>query len=173
MTQPPAILRLALDQNFPLTLIRDLQRWLPSDVELVHLRDIDRRMSDLPDRALIIALHQSGWHGLITNNYKMLDVPTEVAAIVKTKLTVIAIEGLGQDPIRATGALLLELPGLAKRLRPRQANVFRLTQKRPTNAWDYFARAASKINRDPGDLWDEVGVTNEELTAVVLPTAQV
>ncbi len=31
----------------------------------------------------------------------MLDVPTEIAAIVKTKMIVIAIEGLGHDPLRA------------------------------------------------------------------------
>ena len=69
-------------------------------------------------RSLIIALHQGGWNGLITNNYKMLDVPAEVAAIVKTKLTVVAVEGLGHDPLRAVGALLLELPGIANRIRP-------------------------------------------------------
>ena len=69
-------------------------------------------MPELDDRPLIIALHQTGWDGLITNNYKMLDVPGEVAAIVKTKLTVIAVEGLGHDPLRAVGALLLELPGV-------------------------------------------------------------
>jgi hypothetical protein len=62
---------------------------------------------------------------LITN-YKMLEVPTEIAAIVTTKMIIIAIEGLGHDPLRAVGALLLELPGLPDRIRPRRSNVFRL-----------------------------------------------
>ena len=50
---------------------------------------------------LFIALHQLGWDGLITNNYKMLDVPTEVAATVKTKAVVVAIEGLGRPAARS------------------------------------------------------------------------
>ncbi len=169
MTQPAASMRLALDQNFPLSILRQLRGLLPDDVELVHLNHIDRRMSDLSDRALIIALWQAGWDGLVTNNYKMLDIPHEVAAIVKTELTVIAIEGLGHDPIRATGALLLELPGLSRRLRPRRANVFRLKQHPSTSAWSYFADAARKQNREPQTLWQDVGVFEDELAQPALP----
>ena len=79
---------------------------------------IDRRLGELDDRGLIIALYQLGWAGLVTNNYKMLYVPAEIAAIVKTKLLVFAVEGVGHDPLRATGALLLDLPGALKRHRP-------------------------------------------------------
>lgn len=107
MTASVSRMRLALDQNFPIPLIDAVYDFLPADMQIAHLKVIDRRLSDLDDRSLVIALHQSGWDGLITNNYKMLDVPEEVAAIVKTKLTVIAIEGLGHDPLRAVGALLL------------------------------------------------------------------
>jgi len=76
---------------------------------------------------------------LITNNYKMLEVPTEIAAIVTTKMIIIAIEGLGHDPLRAVGALLLELPGLPDRLKPGTSNVFRLAYRRrpPEDAWTY------------------------------------
>ena len=126
-------------------------------------------MPELDDRPLIIALRQSGWDGLITNNYKMLDVPGEVAAIVKTKLTVIAVEGLGHDPLRAVGALLLELPGISRRICPRHANVFRLAcrQRPPTDAWEYF-KAAARHHRDPDDLWREIGVTDQELETPIL-----
>lgn len=169
MTSTATKLRLALDQNFPIPLIEAVRTYLPTNLEIAHLKNIDRRMSDLDDRSLIIALHQGGWNGLITNNYKMLDVPAEVAAIVKTKLTVVAVEGLGHDPLRAVGALLLELPGIANRIRPKQANVFRLTYRRrqATDAWEYFKDAASRHERDPADLWAEVGVTNEELATRV------
>ena len=118
-------MRLALDQNFPTPLINAVRAYLPSNLELQSLHEIDPRLSDLDDRPLIIGLHQLGWDGLITNNYKMLEVPTEIAAIVTTKMIIIAIEGLGHDPLRAVGALLLELPGLPDRLRPRTSNVFR------------------------------------------------
>lgn len=122
-------MRLALDQNFHIPLINAIRDYLPPTVQLAHLKSIDRRMPELADRPLIIALHQTGWDGLITNNYKMLDVPGEVAAIVKTKLTVGAVEGHGQDPTRAVGALLLELPGIPRRIHPRRANVFRLAYR--------------------------------------------
>ena len=80
-------------------MIDAVRDYLPPTLQLAHLKTIDRRPPELDDRSLIIALHETGWDGLITNNNKMLDVSAEVAAIVKTKLTVIAIEGLGHDPV--------------------------------------------------------------------------
>lgn len=94
-------MRLALVQNFPIPLIDAVRDYLPLTVQLAHPKSINRRMQELDDRSLIIiALHGVEWNELITNNFKMLDVPAEVAAIVKTKLTVIPIEGLGHDPLR-------------------------------------------------------------------------
>jgi hypothetical protein len=49
MTGP---LRLALDQNFPADLIREIAQFLPSSLELRSLRDIDPRLSSLDDRPL-------------------------------------------------------------------------------------------------------------------------
>jgi hypothetical protein len=40
----------------------------------------------------------------------MLQNPRELAAVIATQICVFAIEGVGHDPIRATGALLLDLP---------------------------------------------------------------
>lgn len=95
-----------------------MSAYIPQDIKLTHIPNIDPRLSELSDRKLFIALRQLGYDGLVTNNYKMLSVPEELAAIVKTKAVVVAIEALGHDPIRAVGALLLELPGLADRVRP-------------------------------------------------------
>lgn len=47
----------------------------------------------------------------------MLNLPREIAAIVATKAVVVAMKDMGDDAIRAAGALLLELPGLADRIR--------------------------------------------------------
>lgn len=163
-------LRLALDQNFPTPLIRAVADYLPAELEIESVHRIDRRLSELDDRPLILALHQLGWHGLITNNYKMLDVPQEVAAIVKTKAAVVAVEGLGHDPLRAVGALLLELPGLAQRLQERRSNVFRLAyrQRNAEDAWNFFRRAAERRGRTAEELWREVGVTDDELRTPIL-----
>lgn len=162
-------LRLALDHNFPTPILAVLERYLP-DLDLVPIKAIDHRMPDLGDRELILALHQAGWPVLVTSNHKMLRNPKELAAILRTKLTVVAIEGVGDDMLRATGALLLDLPGIVKRLRPDAAQIFHLRPRdpRPNDAWDYFTRAATHAGREAPDLYDEVKVTDTELTSPVL-----
>jgi len=168
MTEPR--LRLTLDQNFPMPLIDLNREYLPTDIDLVHIAKIDHRLSDLGDRQLFIALKQLGYDGLITNNYRMLAIPEEVAAIVKTKAVVVAVQALGHDPIRAVGALLLELPGLPERLRRGKGNVFRLNynRRRPEDAWTYLAEAARRLGKDPDELWEDVKVTNDEMNTTVL-----
>jgi len=157
---------LALDQNFPTPLIRAVADYLPMDIEVESLQRIDPRLSDLDDRTLFLALHQLGWHGLVTNNYKMLDIPAELAAIVRTQAVVVAVEGLGHDPLRAVGALLLELPGLRGRIRPRRSNVVRLSYRRspPEDARSYFQRVAERRARVAEELWNEVLVREEEFS---------
>lgn len=86
---------------------------------LEHVAEIDQRLPDLDDDELIVALRQWGYDGLVTDNYKMLEVAHEVAAIIATEAVVVATVGMGHDPIRAAGALLLELPGLPNRLSPK------------------------------------------------------
>lgn len=168
--RPCPVCRRRLDQNFPTPLVDAVRAYLPASIEVCSLYRIDLRLSDLDDRQLFIALHQLGWNELITNNYRMLAVPTEVAAIVKTNAVMIAIEGLGHDPLRAVGALLLELPGLVDRIRPRKSNVFRLAYRRRAaeDAWEYFKQTAIRHGEDPGSLWRRVGVTDEELATPIL-----
>src|SRR4051812_9895702 len=102
------LLRLVLDQNFPQPLLQDLSRWLPPGVNISHLGELDDRLRSVSDRALLIALKQLGYDGLITTNHKMLLVPEELAAMIATEATVIATKSMGHDPIRAAGALLLQ-----------------------------------------------------------------
>jgi hypothetical protein len=150
-------LRLALDQNFPTDLLKAIRPWLPAEVVLEHVADIDPRLSDLDDDDLVVALRQSGFDGLVTNNYRMLEVPHELAAIIATKAVVVAIVGMGHDPVRAAGALLLELPGLPSRLLANQANVFALNyaHRRPTSGWDALAKAARKSGSSARTLWEQ------------------
>lgn len=46
----PRPLRLALDQNFPTPLINAVGNYVPSDLEVRSLHEIDPRLSDLDDR---------------------------------------------------------------------------------------------------------------------------
>ena len=124
----------------------------------------------LDDRTLVVALHQLGFPGLVTNNYKMLKNPKELVAIVTTKLTVFAIEGVGDDPIRATGAILLDLPGALKRMDSRKAQVFWMRPRNPMpeDPMALFQRAAEHQHRDASALFAELVVSNDELRAPVL-----
>ncbi len=162
-------IRLALDQNFPTPILRAIAEYIV-DVELIPIREIDVRLSTLDDRELLIALKQLGIPGLVTNNYKMLKNPKELAAIMATKLTVFAIEGVGDDPIRATGALLLDLPGALKRMDTRKAQVFWMRPRNPTpdDPAKLFERAAKHQHRDVADLLREVEVGRRELARPVL-----
>jgi hypothetical protein len=162
------VLRFALDQNFP-PFVLDAALYLP-DVELTPIHRIDPRASSLTDRDLILFLAQTGYQGLITNNYKMLWVPREVAAMVKAKIALLAIEGLGDDPLRATGAVMLHLPQVAKRVVPGQAQVFRVSPRAPSpeDAWKYFTEAAERRGEDVTALYDQVKVSDEELRRPVL-----
>jgi hypothetical protein len=143
---------------------------MPEELELHSLKVIDPRLTDMDDRPMIIALHQLDFDGLATNNYKILNVPTEVAALIATKLTFICTEGMGDNAVRATGALLLELPGLTRRVRPDKENIFHLRHvfKQPTDAWPYMQRIAKHHGWNPGELYKEHKVSQEELTTRVL-----
>lgn len=165
----PGLNELALDQNFPEPILRCLDEYVV-DVRLVPLRSIDSRLPTLDDRELVIALHQLGWQGLVTNNYRMLKNPKELAAILKTKLTVFAVDGVGDDPIRATGAVLLDLPGALKRVQPDRAQVFWMRPRNPLpqDPWELFTVAAGHQQREANDLYTDWHVTDDELARPVL-----
>lgn len=137
---------------------------------MTSIRDIDLRLSDLDDDQLIIALKQLGYSWLVTNNYRMLQNPRELAAILKTNLSVFAIEGLGHDPLRATGALLLDLPAALKRFQEDKPQAFWLRPRdpHPSDPWDLFKQAAQRHNRNFNDLYEEVKVTDQEFGEDVL-----
>jgi hypothetical protein len=166
----PDHLRLALDQNFPKPLLKDLRPWLPKEVELTHVGDIDKRLSSKSDRELIIALHQLGFDGLVTNNWRMLNIDSEIAAIVATNAVIVAMRKMGDDAIRPAGALLLELAGLPGRVEEGRSNVFDLHYPhRPSkHGWTYLADAAVRSKRKPNELWKQHKPSESELNTPVL-----
>lgn len=165
----PARARLALDHNFPEPLLDALGRFVV-DCELIPLRRIHPGLPALDDRPLLIALRQLGIPGLVTNNYKMLKNPRELAAVIASKVTVFAIEGLGHDPLRATGALLLDLPGVIKRMDTRRPQVFQLRPRNPEpqDPRALFINVAEHLHRARDDLWEQVKVSPSELRRRVL-----
>ncbi|MCU0309766.1 MAG: hypothetical protein MUE36_02335 [Acidimicrobiales bacterium] len=154
---------MALDVNFPEPILASLAEFLV-DVELIPVRRIDPALSELDDRALMLALRQEGFDWLITNNYRMLRNPSELAAILKARMKIFAIQGLGSDPLRATGALLLDLPGAVRRSRSGRSEVFwsRPRNPEPQDPWELLERAADHRHQEAAALYEEVAVSDEE-----------
>ena len=162
-------MRLSLDQNFPEPILDKVKPWM-GDIQLEPLRRIDNRLTVLDDRKLLIALYQLGFEGLVTLNYKMLRNPAELAAVLKTNLTVFAIEGLGSDPIRATGSLLLNLQPAVKAVRSGKTGVFWLRPRapQPQAPWKLFQQAAKNCKVDPTKLYTDLKVSESEFETTIL-----
>ena len=77
----------ALDQNFPQPLAEAVGPFMP-EVELVSIREIDQRLSDMEDWELLLALyhHERPWDGLVTTDSSMLNQPRELAVVRQTNL---------------------------------------------------------------------------------------
>lgn len=153
-----------LDHNFPEPILDCLEEFIP-EINLIPLRRIHGTLPLLDDRELLIALHQLGFPGFVTSNYKMLQNPRELAAVLKTRLTVFAIEGVGHDPIRATGALLLDLPSAVAAMQAGKKGVFWLRPRKPQphDPWELFSRAAKNRNEEASELSSKVKVSDLEL----------
>lgn len=157
-------LPLVLDVNFPEPILSCLDEFMV-DVELIPLRRINPRLIELDDRPLILALRQEGFDWLVTNDSRMLRNPSEIAAILKADMKLFAIEGTGGDPLRATGALLLDLPGAINRATPGRAEVFwsRPRSPAPQQPWDLLVTAANHRHQAARELYDEVKVSDAEM----------
>lgn len=161
-------MRIPLDHNFPEPVLSCLERFIP-DAQLLPIRHIHPKLPRLEDRRLLIALHVLGYRALVTNDYKMLKNPLPLAALCKTKLTVFAIEGLGDDPIRAAGALLLNMPPLVKAISTGQTGAFRLKPRNPrlSDPWDLFKKAAERRKEDALSLYEQLKVTDADLQSPI------
>lgn len=107
----------ALDHNFP-EHVRALARLMP-EVTLRWVRDLPRApdgtaLPDLDDHDLIFELHRMGFGIMATNNYKMAQDARVLVAIDQTRMTLLTIQGAGDDPILATGVLLRDLVPIAR-----------------------------------------------------------
>ena len=162
-------MRLPLDQNFPEPILGQLESWM-GGIELLPLRTIDEKLTHLDDRSLLIALKQLDFEGLVTLNYKMLRNPKELAAVLKTKLNIFAVEGVGDDPIRATGALLLDLRPAVNAIESGRTGVFWLRPRspQPQDPWELFERVAKNHGEDAAVLYEKVKVSNADLETVIL-----
>lgn len=153
-----------LDIAVPEPLLAALDAFM-ADVALTPLHRIDRRLAEVDDRVLALALRQEGFDWLATDNDKILRNPSELAAVLRAGVNVFAVHGTGGDPLRAVGALLLDLPDAVRRASG-LGEVFWSRPRRPAphRPWELFEEAAARHGLPAAELYEQVKVTDEEMT---------
>jgi hypothetical protein len=123
-------LQFVLDHNFPYQVVHGLD-W-PPYLRLRGLKDVAPDLIDEPDdwRILLQLATRGDVDGYITNDAAMLELPEEMVALTRTRLTLVVTVGVGHNPVRATGLLMTYLPEVARRTRnqsPRRPTIYRLS----------------------------------------------
>jgi hypothetical protein len=156
----------ALDQNFPQPLV-DAAAPFFRGVRLLPIWTVNRRMADLEDWEVLLALHhhELPFDGLITTDSSMLNQPRELAVVRQTNLTLVVTRGAGHDPVRATGLLLAHLDYVASETTPTRPQIWDLrVRNRPArDPWDAIELLATHQNRSARAVWTEGRLTNVEL----------
>jgi len=106
------------DHNFP----RQVTAIHLPEAELRSLTSVDPWLTQrVADWAVLLGLHQykaQKIHGFITNDDSMLNLSRTLPVLMQTELTLLVCAGVGDDPVAATGLLLLHLPYVARRWGP-------------------------------------------------------
>jgi hypothetical protein len=106
--------------------LRGVERYV-LDIEVIPLGDIDLALlGAYQDHELIQELARRGAGGLITFDDNMVLRPEVIEAIRGTRASVVTCKRVGDDPVRASGLLLIHLPDVAKRHRRDRAQIRRL-----------------------------------------------
>jgi hypothetical protein len=158
----------ALDHNFPLPIVHVLNTYT-AEAELVPLQDIDSRLPEFEDDwRILLALHHDSrpWDGMITTDSSMVQLPRELATLIQTKLTLVVALDAGHDPLKATGLLFAYLPGICKRTRPDDSQLWQLraADRAAAAPWDQLQRVANHQNRPTQQLYDEEKLSARELS---------
>jgi hypothetical protein len=80
--------RLALDQNFPLNLVKSIRGAAPASIDMRSIREIDPRLADMDDRPLIIFLYQNRYDAIAMNNWNWSSLPECGVAVISSRLRV-------------------------------------------------------------------------------------
>lgn len=143
--QPEGVIRFALDEDFPDTILDALGLGVP-EAELVPIRHIDPLLRNMDDWKLLLSLyHLSEWDGLISTDGRMLNLPREVAVLHQTQLTLVVVEQAGHDPVRAAGLLLVHLPTICRKTVRSTGQIWKLSaqNKNHESPWNELKKIAS------------------------------
>lgn len=158
----------ALDQNFPEPIVEALVEYQAA-AELVPLRDIDERLTEVDDWQVILALHHHArpWDGLITTDTSMLNQPLELAVLIQTRLTLVAVKEAGHNPVKACGLLFAYLEGICRRTRPDRPQLWTpaAAERAETEPWEALTRVAEHRHVDVQGLFDAHRLGEDALAA--------
>ncbi|MCC7366143.1 MAG: hypothetical protein IT303_17395 [Dehalococcoidia bacterium] len=148
---PPERALYVIDQNFPWYVAP--MPWGPG-IEVVRLSDVDPSLtSDAEDWEILLELeHRGGVDGFLTNDANILRSAREMLALQHTSLALIATDGVGHDPLKATGLAMVHLADIAAdtAVRP-MTYLLSPTGKRSLSARRRFATAVAHQPRSPGE----------------------
>jgi hypothetical protein len=145
-----------LDHNFPMFAVGF--EWPRPDLRVSRLWDIDRELTrDHDDWEVLRALHNRGRiDGFVTNDDKMLRLPTEMVALHSTSLALVITEGVGHQPVRATGLLMVHLETIANQLSGKpQIWILRPARLQSERAREYLIGIAKRRNVPVNMVYEE------------------
>lgn len=148
-----------LDHNFPV--LAAAAEWPPS-IQVVALAQFAPALRAAQDWELLQSLDARGdVDGLITLDGDMLNLPREMVVLSRSGLTLVVMDGVGNNPLRATGLLMVYLNEIAKHP-SRPPRNFRLRPGSPQSlSVDKHLNAlATKRNTTPPEMIRQV---SEEL----------
>lgn len=94
---------------------------------MILLHDIDPGLlGAYQDHELVVELARRRIDALVTCDDNMVFRPEVLEAIDRTRFSVVTCRRVGDDPVRASGLLLVHLPDIAKRFERRRPQIWRL-----------------------------------------------
>lgn len=145
----------------------DVVRKWTTELELVPLNDIDSRLTkDLGDHRVIQGLWQLGFQGLVTCDDSMVWLPEVVSIVRQTRFSVVACKDSGHDALKASGLLLTQIQGVAKRHDPARPQIWILNVVE--RGLTQFAEHAAKVQDRAGAKLDSFHLSQAQLHEPVL-----
>jgi hypothetical protein len=157
--------RFGVDHNFPEPLLEAIRGYLPFGVEMIK-RISPLLVDNVDDWQVLLALAQQRYHGFISLDFEAIALPKEMAVVHQTKLTVVAIEAAGDNPLRAVGQLLIHATHIEKNYRAEEPQVFKISPPRlkpPVTAWNCLGEIAGRQTKAVEQLFREHRLTNDDL----------
>ncbi|MEX2227750.1 MAG: hypothetical protein WEB52_15040 [Dehalococcoidia bacterium] len=128
-----------LDHDFP-TNVMALLPW-PDHIRIAGLRNLHPDLvKDHDDWEVLRELRlRGGVDAFITLDSRMLNLAKEMVVLCQSRLSMIVFEDVDNDPLVATGLLMIHLPYISRQLVPRKAQLWiirRSPSKSPLNPWN-------------------------------------